>query len=253
MHYSHKIKQSIEKNIIKIIEHTFEESEIKALIIDLRESAKYHLKDLSNADHINATKQFLEIADFIAHTNRTRGTMEANIRCFAEQCLEALLAADGDQIMNHIIPPVANYLKGDMIALGLTINAQHFLEQFEECAINIADIFKEAFKVKEEIALCVISILQGSFIELQKGHGSAVLNIVVHNGQYRLYCKLQNSKIEPSIFKTNKLVEFNFPVIITNAPDIDNVLHQNMSSDIVGYLETYRDEAKVLHMRRHPN
>jgi len=123
------------------------------------------------------------------------------------------------------------------------------------------------FEDKADMSLCIISLLQDTIIKLDKNQGVAILHVLDHEGQYRLYCRVLGSSIESESRKrtggSGHLI-LGFPVIVTNAKNIDNLQFNDQNEEetinkdlsFVQYnnkpprlIETYRGEDDNLHVK----
>src|SRR3990167_5927671 len=115
---SRKTKISVERSVTKIMNGTFTESTIKELIIDLRELARAAPNiGLDDPKFKENFSEFVEICDFIVHSNRNKGLFETRIRQQAERMADAFSSFDeGLWQQANKIRPAANI---DRIVTGM--------------------------------------------------------------------------------------------------------------------------------------
>lgn len=223
---SRKVKSSVERCINEVITGSFTETTIKELMIDLRELARSAPKiGLDDPKYRSVFLEFVDICDFIAHTNRKKGLFESKIRERSERMADALTSGDQSHWEKVTkVPPV-----GDMgsIVEGLLGTSFLFLRQFEKTLSP--SLFLLARRKKIELAFCIISLLQDSIIELKDDCGVAILHILVHEGYFRLYCRVHGSRIETEAMRRTDgsgRIAIGFPVLVTRARDVDQILPQ---------------------------
>lgn len=248
---SRKILKSVEDGIRCIKLGTFTETEIKALLIDLREVAKYMRDRLSSDTNYFTTqnRNFIEVCDFIAHASRDRGLIEGNVRRHVRRLHESL---ESSTIEDFQRIPVDGVLNANQMVLSLVAIAYFCLSSTDK-SIGI-DYFREVQERQSEIALCIISLLQDSFIELKEEEGYAALQLYPYNGLYRVYCRVLKSKMEREAqVRTGGKgrIVLGFPVVIgaaacTAAEELD-VADNEFPFPI---FETYRDSELTLKLRR---
>ena len=252
---SRKTKASIEHCLAQVVDGTFAESTIKELMVDLRELARKFPRDGGQPKYDKAFAHFLEVCDFVVHANRDRGVIEKNVRAHVEGLADALAKGDSEKWAK--VSSVRNVIHGDELVAGML--GMTYLSLSPHDANPDTRGLERAFGRKSDIALCIISILQDSIIELKDGSGHALLHMVSFDGRYRLYYQVLNSKVEQDARArtggTGRLI-LGFPVVVTNAEDIDHILPQlseasPMLDDPVPppVIETYRALDGVLHVR----
>ncbi len=193
-------------------------------MIDLRELARSAPQiGLNDPKFRNVFMNFVDVCDFIAHTNRTKGLFESKIRKQSERMADALASGDQtrwDKVTN--IPLVADM--GSIVS-GLLGTSFLCLCHFDK---TLSPSFLEpAHRRTDEIALCIISLLQDSIIKLKDDCGEAILHVLVHEGYFRLYCRVHGSRIEADARRRtggSGRVAIGFPVLVTQARDVDEVL-----------------------------
>lgn len=257
---SRKTKVSVERRIAEIMEGRFTESAVKELLIDLRELARQIPTGTPEAppQFDKSFIHFIEICDFVAHSNRDRGVIETNVREHAER-IAAALAGGGDQDW-LTLTAVKQIIHADGVVAGMLGTAQLFLLSFNESLQR--DYLIPAFERKDEIALCIISLLQDAIIRLKGNHGFASLHVQVYEGQYRLYCSILGSRMERDARQLtggSGSVVFGFPVIDTGAKDLDGILSLRTRNSFMlppgeniplpSIVETYRETDGSLHVR----
>ncbi|TXI24289.1 MAG: hypothetical protein E6Q61_05325 [Nitrosomonas sp.] len=221
---SRKARHSIERNLRKVEDGSFTEREVKELMLDLRELARSHSSiGLKDAPFSNDLTEFADIADFLAHTNRTRGIFENRIREHAEGMADALQSNNEEYWSTaNKVKSVSNAKK---LAQSLLISAYVYLSSFDT-KISIDNFLKIHSKI-DEIGLCIASLLQDSVIRLKQDRGTAALLLLSHRGFYRVYCQVFNSKVHTdAITRTNGngRIIIGFPVMVTTCPDNQNIV-----------------------------
>lgn len=246
--FSRKLFRSIYSNIERIKHGTFDERDIKELLIDLRELAKYVKQRLAGEsnDFTKAILHFIDVCDFIAHANRDRGVVEQNVRAHAK-ALNAIFPTATFEEFSAL--PVANVINADALVSAL-IGISYLGLSSEDKTIS-SDFFLPVAAHKNDVALCILSILQDSIIELDEDEGYAILHVMPFEGKYRLYCTIIGSRIErESRERTGGTGRFfmGFPVIVSDALCVDDI----SSGDPVGIpqvVETFRDSENRLRVR----
>jgi len=235
---SRKSKYSIERGLRKIQDGTFTEREIKELMLDLRELARSNtsigLKDAPFSADLN---EFADVADFLAHTNRTRGLFESRIREHAEGMADALQS--GNEEYWSTANKVKSVSHANKVAQSLLITAYLYLSSFDS-TVSIQK-FLSAHKRINEIALCIASLMQDSIIRLKQDRGTATLLLLSHRGFYRVYCQVFNSKIHTDAIARSKgagRIIIGFPVMVTNCVDNQNVV-RTTSPEIIFDARSY--------------
>ena len=252
---SRKVLFSVLGNTHKILTGDFTEDHLKCLMIDLRELANEMNNNPSpNLKDNLALERFLEACDFVAHTNKNRGIITEQIEAHADKIASALRNPnENGQISIFLQEGVS----ANQIVHGLFITLGVFLRRFD---LYGEDTIVDAFvKHGDDIALCIISILQDSRIRLMDNKGWAILYIAVFENRYGLYCRLHEFKIElPGVegaIKPDPQI-LRFPVILTGAKDTDHVLLDAATDEaqLKGIsepklIETCRGEDRKLHVR----
>lgn len=189
---SRKVRHSILEGIEMLRYGPFTERDVKALLIDLREITKYMVKALAadSNDFTALLRDFVEVCDFIAHASRDRGLVEKTVRTHVK-LLHASLTLSPEQFARV---PVAQVLNANKLVLALAGVSSFALGNLEPK--HRESDAKELQERQSEIALCILSLLQDSFISLKEEEGFGVLQLMPHDGRYRLYCRVVNSRIE---------------------------------------------------------
>lgn len=231
---SRKTKVNVERAIGKILSGTFTESTIKELMIDLRElSRDFPRIGLSDPMFIKSSIEFVEICDFLVHSNRNKGVFETKIREHAERMADAL--ASGDELLWQGVSKVKPAGNIDQIITGMLSAAFLLLSSFDKSLNN--DLLKRVYIKKTEISLCIISLLQDSIINLKGDRGHAILNILTFRGFFRLYCSIHDSRIHKEAKArtsgTGRLA-IGFPVLVTDAIDSDHILPHSAPDFVMG-------------------
>nr|AGY30868.1 hypothetical protein [uncultured bacterium] len=221
---SRKAKHSIERSLRKVEDGSFTEREIKELMLDLRELARSHSSiGLNDAPFSSDLTEFADIADFLAHTNRTRGLFESRIREHAEGMADALQSNNEEYWSTASKVKSASNAK--KLAQSLLITAYLYPSSFDP-KISI-DVFLKIHSKLDEIGLCIASLLQDSVIRLKNDRGTAALLLLSHRGFYRLYCQVFNSRIHTDAITRTKgagRIIIGFPVMVTGYPDNQSIV-----------------------------
>lgn len=211
---SRKIKMALDKNLRLIMEDRFSEESIKELLIDLREVAKL----INNSDSTNSANErikksiqlFIDVCDTIAHQNRDRGVLKDYIvhnfslieNSFKTDILEKEKMRSpfsSDAIVSSLVGMI--YFYGSKSDTDFLINIE------------------EVIKRKDDIALCILSLLQDTVIDLDN-ECKAFLYLECYEGKYILSCSILNSQTQRDARERTGgegSVVFNFPIIKTNA------------------------------------
>jgi hypothetical protein len=246
---SRKIKQSILEGIDVLRFGPFVERDVKALLIDLREIAKYMLKSLAaeRNEFTAMLREFVDVCDFVAHASRDRGLVERTVRDHVKT-LHASLTLSPEEFSQI---PVTQVLNANKFVLALAGVSSFALGKLQDMRGEFDAT--ELVERQSEIALCILSLLQDSFISLKEEEGFGVLQLMPHEGKYRLYCRVVNSKIEREARArtggTGKLV-LGFPVMVSTADCLDSTIlshgHEVFPQPI---LETFRGPTGILQVR----
>lgn len=246
-----KILRSVRNNLDRIKCGHFEERDVKELLVDLREFTRHNvMKNLpKEIDKFHKPIQdFLEICDFMAHSYREKGIIEKNVRNYAKKLHESLLAsrtADGSQS----VPLVEEFINAKNVAMALLALAYWVLSAGDKSIT--CEYVLDAFKHCDDIALCLMSLLQDSIIELDnKKEGYAILYILPFEGRYRLYCRVIGSRIDLDARERGaRKVILQWPVIESSSPCIDD-LPSHPLQGLPHVFETFRDSENKLRMRK---
>jgi len=252
---SRKIKLSIQRNLNSLIDKTFDEQTIKELLINLREIGN-EIKSSAgkstepNADAFDKTfSEFIDICNCIAHSNRTRGgDLEKNIREHIEKIVSGL-EEGGDRKLSDIMS-VEQVISGDSIVAAMLASIYLYLSTYDKEFDT--EKLEPVFEDKADISLCIISLLQDTAITLKKDNGIALLQILVHEGNYRLYCRALNNPIERGAReRTGGKGKFviGFPVVVTSAKCEDALSFEENTDELPRLVETYRDKKNKLHVK----
>jgi len=246
---SRKILRSVRGNIEKLKCDRFDEHDVKELLIDLREVGRYFVKNLPPEERNQFTKafqDFIDVCDFIAHSNREWGIIERNVRQHVKKLHEMISTATMEEFTSL---PVDNVIYTDALVSAMLGFAFYTLSAQDKSITS--EYFLDAFKNKGDIALCLLSLLQDSIIKLDKDEGFAILFILSFEGRYRLYCQILESRIEREARErtggTGRLV-LGFPVIVSLVPCIDDIPSE-APQGLPAVFETFRDAENKLRMR----
>lgn len=251
---SRKIKLSIERNLSRLIDKTYDESTIKELLIDLREIGNEIKSSAGKTNEPNAEKfdqyfeDFIDICNCIAHSNRLRGVLENNIRAHIEKIQNVL--NEGGDADYYEATKVERIINGDSIVVAMLSAIFLYLNTYDKKFDR--EKLNPVFEDKANISLCIISLLQDTTVTLKQNTGVSILQILSHEGNYRLYCRVFNSSIQREAQErtggAGKLI-FGFPVIVTSAENIDNLQFNENDEGMPKVIETYRDDNNNLHAR----
>jgi hypothetical protein len=254
---SRKVKASIERCLFDIFEGRFAEPTIKELLVDLRELAFQFPTGKGDEPKLDqAITDFVDVCNFVAHPNKDRGNIAKRIKTHAEKIADAI-AKGGDEVASEILA-VEHIIHGDTIVAGMLGFAFRYLSSFKKDIQR--DSLLPAWERRNDIALCIISILQDATIRLKNEKWSAHLHVVSYEGYYRLYCSILGSRVDQDArARTGGTghVVIGFPVIVTGALDIDGVLPKatgllSILPDVTQLhpiVETYRRPDGSLHVR----
>lgn len=244
---SRKVKLAIDRNLRALIAKTYTEVTVKELLIDLREVTKYRNKNLDTPPDprfTQAFKDFTDVCDSAAHTNRDRGILEQNIRRYV-RTLDAAFNEGGEKP----VPQIDRVASGDGIVAAMLATIFFYLDAFDKKFDR--NQLTPVFEDKADIGLCIISLLQDTIITLDDDKGKAHLRVLDHEGKFRLYCSILDSPIDRSARARtggSGHVMISFPVIETNARNIDN-LSFDAQGQVPSLIETFRADDGCLHAR----
>lgn len=246
---SRKVRRSIFDGIEVLRYSPFTEGDVKALLVDLRELAKYMVKGLAHETNgfTKLMAEFIEVCDFIAHASRDRGLIEKIVRTHVRTLHENIRVTPEE----FVKIPVTGVLYANNFVLALASISAFALGYLDTkvCKTGIQELYER----QSEIALCILSLLQDSVISLKDEEGFGVLQLMPYEGKYRIYCRVIHSKIEQEARVrtggSGKLV-LGFPVMFSAAECVDPVIlscnHEVFPQPI---FETYRDENLRLQLR----
>jgi hypothetical protein len=223
-------KPSIIKNYKSLVNGTFTEDNIKELIIDLREQAKSIIRTYNN-QYVPFVGEFDEISDFYGHPFRDQGLLSKRINKYFSNLKEMFpntIPRDYDGSILEYMMDISFIINGLILTL---------IDYFESYGIYFSseDILK-IFKFKDDIALCIISLLQDYKIKLGNYKYHDHFMIVCIENKLHL-----DSMIILAETKTKTLHQFYLPVIETNVKNTYNleIKHELKELQII---ETYRDK-----------
>lgn len=242
---SRKVRKSIRVGIETLEAGKFTEHDLKTLLIDLREIAKYLRPAISDrADFNKMLSDFTEVCDFVAHSSRTYGLVQkaGNVHLKA---LSSRLELPVDEFTNL---PVPSYIDADVFSGIIFVVAGLALKDLSQDRIAAS-----AKKCQDDVALCVMSLLQDSNVRFKDNEGLGVLHLMPYEGKYRIYCQALGSKMEQEAKArtggAGKVI-FGFPVVISSVRCEDpDILGCDFGTDPAPIFETYRDENSILRMR----
>lgn len=240
-----KIIYSVRKNIELLKSGSFDEHNVKDLLIDLREIARKH-DTKENNKFQEQIKDFVDICDFIPHPNRDRGTIGKNIREYVNTLHEIMQSSTTNGTSQ--LAPNVNAINADKIVNAMLAFAYVVLYCGDKSITR--EYISDVFKYKDDIALCLLSLLQDSTIDLDD-EGAALLFILPFERKYRLYCQVLNSRIEREARERTKgtgMLILSFPVMLSSAPCIDNIPSKPPQGP-PNVFETFRDVENKLRMR----
>lgn len=238
---SRKIQHSIHDGIECLKHGAFTETDVKALLIDLRELAKYTRDRLASEtnDFTQANREFIEVCDFVAHASRDRGIVEKLVRGHV-RTLHSCLNLSPEEFAKV---PVSGVLNANKLVMSLAGIA--FLGLSSSNRTLTHEYFSGLHTYQSEIALCILSLLQDAMIEIGGDEGFGMLQLIPHDGFYRVYCRVVNSKIEREArLRTGGTgrVVLGFPVMISAAKCLDaSILSADLTVFPPPVFETYRN------------
>lgn len=246
---SRKISRSIEEGIDLLCDGKFIERDVKLLLIDLREAAKYLREQFRSTENdvgrefIKTLEEFIEICDFIAHASRHRGLVEEKVRAHVQYLRQTLDEPPADSLESiNVIPFNASRVVEAIIlvsdsALG-RVNIHRSKNRY--AALR---------KHQSDIELCLLSLMQDNQIMLKDDAGYCVLQLQPWEGQYRLYGRVMTAKVQDQI-GTKKMVVLRFPVMVSTATCNEPIiLGCNFDSVSFPVFETFRDGKLGLQVR----
>lgn len=254
---SRKVMLSVSRGVEALNRGQFDESVVKMLLYDLRELARAAPKiGLDDPKFASTFSDFVEICDFLAHSNRTKGLFERKIRQKAEEIAFAINSGDEDKFKAAMsFVPIVNI---EQVVAGMLGTAALFLIK------GLPDFSKNyltaAFERREEIGLCILSLLQDTTIQLNDNAGRVIMNIISYDGRYRLYCRILGSRAQTDArirAGGNGRLILGFPVIETSIKNLDGVLTDKTGSHsyeveeqgLPPLIETYRNTEGRLAVR----
>lgn len=248
---SRKVLYSIRYGVECLKNGIFTEKDIKMLLVDLREMTKHFdlcITSTSDKEFTKAIKNFFEVCNFVAHASRDRGIVENLVRDHALK-----LRANLDKTLEDFSEiPVNAVLDADMIATSLIFVAFQAIRSSDH-TLNQECFFPLIHEQRTEIALCILSLLQDATIKLKDDEGFGFLHLMQHNGFYRLYCRLLNSRIELDARKStggSGRFVLGFPVMLSSARCLDtSIFPESITTTLPPIYETYRDTAYNLQLR----
>jgi hypothetical protein len=245
---SRKIIHAIRRNLEALQSGQFAEREVKELLIDVRELAKYVRPRIADGDpkFISSYDQFIDVCDCIAHANRIKGLIERNIRAYMQKLYANIHTLNFSQFEKL---PVEDVLTGDSIVAALLATIHLSMSTYD--GAFKPEAMEPVLVNRDDIALCVISLLQDSTIELKEDEGNAMLHVLTHEHKYHLYCRVLNSLIQREARERTGgtgIVFFNFPVIITNAKCTDSD-ELSAGPDLPKIIEVHRIQNGLLRVK----
>jgi hypothetical protein len=253
---SRKTKISIARNLQSLIDKTYDERCVKELLIDLREISNRIIKGDPNSRTTRIEqfdqifKDFVDICNCITHPNREiSGVLEKNIRRHIKKMAQGL-----NQNQENVSPAdfmkVDTVITEDSIVSAMLASIYLYISKYDSTYTR--EQLNPVFEDKANVGLCVISLLQDTIIKLSEDKGIAILHVMDHEGQYRLNCRVLGSSIDKDSREMTRgvgHVSIGFPVVVTNAKNIDNLKFNLCSKKLPPLIETYRGEDKNLHVR----
>lgn len=248
---SRKTKIAIARNLKSLIDRTFTEPTVKELLVDLREISKKILEPkegtVRNEKMDQIFKDFVDICNCIAHPNRDiSGVLEKNIRSHVDKMATALRNNE-EKIGLSEFSSVDKVISGDAIVCAMLASIFLYISKYDSTFNR--DHLNSVFEDKEDISLCIISLLQDTTIRL-KDHGTAILHVMDYEGQYRLYCKVLRSTVDRDAKERTGgegHIIVGFPVMLTNAKNIDNLKFYDHNGEVFinKDLSFLRDSEKI--------
>ena len=245
-----KTYKSILENYNLIKSKRYTETNIKELLMDLRIVAtrtKQNFKDSPFEKDIN---EFIDFCNFIAHPIKDRGFIAKriieNINLLEESLIdpkELIQFEDGQTYFDKLKTySSSNYITYMLTMIFLVL--QDKISQSELEAVLEAE--------SKDIALCMLSLLQNSIIELdEKGVEKAVL-ILNSNEEYLclfsiVYSEKINNQLKESGFNPN--ANSSLFLLPTVTSDVSQIKVHQTNRDYPQFYETYRDSIGKLNLR----
>ncbi|MEL7669388.1 hypothetical protein [Methanobacterium sp.] len=246
---SKKVLYSIESNLETINNGTFDERNIKMVMVDLREFSKGYKKELRDGPpkFFKPIENFIEICDLIHHSKREWGIVEKHAGAFITK-LNTIF--ENEELNSTPDWRIESYMDADSFVWGMAAMVALYLLKFNS-KFDTNAIYQIFHEQKDDIALTIMSLLQDTIIIFKKNLGQGILFFYSHEGKYRLYCKLNESIIEETIkYKLNSTkgkLFFGFPVVVSKIDNRDGIIFDD--SFYTQLIETYRDSEGLLRVR----
>jgi len=247
---SNKTLISVRNGIERIKSGIFTENDVRELMLDLREASTYISNQLSKEtnEFTALIKIFIDVCDFIVHPDRDDGVIEENVRRHVRKLHAAVESSTVEDFINI---PVEGVLNANKVVLGMAGIAYFLLSSVDKSLST--DYFISLQDHQAEVALCIMSILQGMTIDLRENEGSAALQLYPYGGIYRVYCQIINSRIEREARDRTGgagRVFLGFPIMISTVSSSDasepDFLYETTPFPI---FETYRENGRELKLR----
>ncbi len=251
--HSENVKKSVANLAQKVANGDFLESDIKALILDLREFARqkqkaYIVKQKSNnkspltgedGEFLQLYSDFVDLADFIAHPNREQGVLHDKM------VQNALVLAQAARENRRPTPQEnAKCWWATYFCFMMLLCTEGFLQ------IELSENFNKKFSAQHpDIELCILLLLQDTRITLKGGLGFVLNNIRPANGKFNLSARLFGSEANGILqAKLDQDVLIQYSVIFTEASvPADFVVPDH--ADFPPVYEGYRNHLNQLRIR----
>lgn len=194
--HSITLQNSIYKNFVTLCSGDFRISHIKELFIDVRELAN-HIKTNSGVESApfkaelhNYCRSVIEVANFIAHSNRDSGLIERIARRHVREISRNL---ENNNLNFQPNFEENNSFDLNHAALGLVVVITAAFPDF------ISTIKEEVSKYalqRERVIFSIMEIMQGCTVKLENDEGIGALRIFKNpmNEELDLYCLIYDTK-----------------------------------------------------------
>lgn len=247
---SDKTLVSVRVGIERIKSGLFTESDIRELILDLREPSTYMWSRLSSKGDwfTELIKNLIDVGDFIAHPNRDNGQIEENVRRHVRKLYAAVESSTWEDFRNIKVKVNINANELVLAMAGIA----HFCLTAVDKSLD-ANYFQPLQEYQSDVALCIMSLLQGATIDLKDNEGSAALQLYPYGGTYRVYCQVLNSRIEREArdrIGGKGRVSLGFPIMTSTVPSSKSE-ESDFSYEATPFpiFETYREDGRGLKLR----
>lgn len=234
-------------NLIKTKQYT--EKHIKDLLIDLRfiaTSSKIYFKNSKFEEGIN---EFIDFCNFIAHPVKDRGFIAKRIIENIDLLNQSLINPTELQFENGNIyfDKLKTYSTGNYITYMFTFLFLVLGEKIPEDELKLIHR-----KEEKDIALCILSLLQNSIIELDnKDIEKAVLILNSNDGYLYLFSIIYSDKINEKLIQSgyNPGADSSFFLLPAVGSNITHIKVHQEKREFPQFYETYREPNNQLNIR----